>query len=89
MLTRLVRQNPLRRDVQISVYPCLLFRSELLLHEVDGVGWTTGAIYGVVVPCFLAFLLFKQRRVMRPPGSSRFRACKFRVQGVQGPPQKP
>ncbi|CAE7546042.1 GSO2 [Symbiodinium natans] len=32
---------------------------------VDGVGWTTGAIYGVVVPCFLAFLLFKQRRVMR------------------------
>ncbi|CAE7892400.1 unnamed protein product, partial [Symbiodinium necroappetens] len=32
---------------------------------VDRIGWSTAAVYGVAVPCFLAFLFFRQHRTMR------------------------
>ncbi|CAE7745200.1 MIK2 [Symbiodinium sp. CCMP2592] len=32
---------------------------------VDRIGWSTTAVYGGAVPCFLAFLFFKQHRTMR------------------------
>ncbi|CAE7206176.1 unnamed protein product [Symbiodinium sp. CCMP2456] len=32
---------------------------------VDRIGWSTAAVYGGAVPCFLAFLFFRQHRTMR------------------------
>ena len=37
----------------------------IFLCQVDWVGWTCATCYGIVIPCFLAFLFAKQHVIMR------------------------